>query len=166
MLFSLLSSLRAHQLRVAGGCIPWWLWHLLFTDMAGSIPFLSLLLVPNSTNIWETFHDQFWSHSTGRLIPNQVKIPIDRPLQFLISGLGPVDKILWILCFTSLLWSRKCFPLLLLPIPQIILLQLFYKSHTCDLFPQDVSVQLLSRVRLFVTPWITARQASLSITNS
>ena len=28
------------------------------------------------------------------------------------------------------------------------------------------SVQLLSRVRLFVTPWITARQVSLSITNS
>ena len=28
------------------------------------------------------------------------------------------------------------------------------------------SVQLLSRVELFVTPWITARQASLSITNS
>ena len=28
------------------------------------------------------------------------------------------------------------------------------------------SVQLLSRVRLFVTPWIAARQASLSITNS
>ena len=28
------------------------------------------------------------------------------------------------------------------------------------------SVQLLSRVRLFVTPWTTAHQASLSITNS
>ena len=28
------------------------------------------------------------------------------------------------------------------------------------------SVQLLSRVRLFVTPWIAARQASLSITSS
>jgi len=28
------------------------------------------------------------------------------------------------------------------------------------------SVQLLSRVWLFVTPWIAARQASLSITNS
>ena len=28
------------------------------------------------------------------------------------------------------------------------------------------SVQSLSRVQLFVTPWITARQASLSITNS
>ena len=28
------------------------------------------------------------------------------------------------------------------------------------------SVQLFSRVQLFVTPWIEARQASLSITNS
>ena len=31
---------------------------------------------------------------------------------------------------------------------------------------QSSSVQLPSRVRLFATPWITARQASLSITNS
>ena len=31
---------------------------------------------------------------------------------------------------------------------------------------QVSSVQSLSRVRLFATPWITARQASLSITNS
>ena len=35
------------------------------------------------------------------------------------------------------------------------------------MFPvQFSSVQSLSRVQLFVTPWITARQASLSITNS
>ena len=32
--------------------------------------------------------------------------------------------------------------------------------------PQFSSVQLLSRVRLFATPWISARLASLSITNS
>ena len=32
--------------------------------------------------------------------------------------------------------------------------------------PQFSTVQLLSRVRLFVTPWIAARQASPSITNS
>ena len=32
--------------------------------------------------------------------------------------------------------------------------------------PQFSSVQSLSHVRLFVTPWIAARQASLSITNS
>ena len=32
--------------------------------------------------------------------------------------------------------------------------------------PQFSSVQLLSRVQLFATPWITACQASLSITNS
>ena len=31
---------------------------------------------------------------------------------------------------------------------------------------QFSSVQLLSRVRLFVTPWIAARQASLSVTNT
>ena len=30
----------------------------------------------------------------------------------------------------------------------------------------NISVQLLSCVRLFATPWIAARQASLSITNS
>ena len=39
----------------------------------------------------------------------------------------------------------------------------------CIPFNQDFqfgSVQLLSRVRLFATPWIAARQASLSITNS
>ena len=32
--------------------------------------------------------------------------------------------------------------------------------------PRTCSVQLLSRVRLFVTPWTAAHQASLSITNS
>ena len=31
---------------------------------------------------------------------------------------------------------------------------------------QFSSVQLLSRVQLFATPWTAARQASLSITNS
>ena len=36
-----------------------------------------------------------------------------------------------------------------------------YEDH-----PQFSLVQSLSRVRLFATPWITAHQASLSITNS
>ena len=36
---------------------------------------------------------------------------------------------------------------------------------TCGMLPFS-SVQLLSRVQLFVTPWITAHQASMSITNS
>ena len=47
------------------------------------------------------------------------------------------------------------------------------ENHTCSLFPTPhpslnliSSVQLLSCVRLFATPWIPARQASLSITNS
>ena len=41
----------------------------------------------------------------------------------------------------------------------------FQKYHKFMKF-QFSSVQLLSRVRLFATPWIAARQASLSITNS
>ena len=51
-----------------------------------------LLLVRNSTNIWETFHDQILSHGTGRLIPDQAKIFVDMPLQVLISRLGPVIR--------------------------------------------------------------------------
>ena len=37
--------------------------------------------------------------------------------------------------------------------------------HYCDYFCHQVQVQSLSHVWLFVTPWITACQASLSITN-
>ena len=40
------------------------------------------------------------------------------------------------------------------------------KSASMVMSPFLPSVQSLSRVWLFVTPWITARQASLSITNS
>ena len=40
------------------------------------------------------------------------------------------------------------------------------KSYFMVLTPQIRSDESLSRVRLFVTPWIAARQASLSITNS
>ena len=40
-----------------------------------------------------------------------------------------------------------------------------YGSHQ-SCVPQFSSVQSLNRVRFFATPWIAARQASLSITNS
>ena len=45
------------------------------------------------------------------------------------------------------------------------------KAHTCGLEVTNhshhfLSVQSLSRVQLFATPWSAARQASLSITNS
>ena len=45
-------------------------------------------------------------------------------------------------------------------------LQFSFLFHSWYHYYQFSSVQLLSRVRLFVTPWITACQASLSITNS
>ena len=41
------------------------------------------------------------------------------------------------------------------------------RSYSCQMQKIWISsVQSLSRVRLFVTPWTAARQASLSITNS
>ena len=54
--------------------------------------------------------------------------------------------------------TRKC------NIYKIILL--FSCSVISDCFSQFSSVQSLSRVWLFATPWIAAHQASLSITNS
>ena len=39
-------------------------------------------------------------------------------------------------------------------------------ENSMDYIVQFSSVQSLSRVQLFATPWIAARQASLSITNS
>ena len=55
----------------------------------------------------------------------------------------------------------------------IILLMFFREIQTTDsklkshLWKESISsVQSLSRVQLFATPWIAARQASLSITNS
>ena len=54
------------------------------------------------------------------------------------------------------LWGRKCSPRPTPPPSWLLPLD----WHLLN------SVQSLSRVRLFATPWITARQASLSITNS
>ena len=50
-----------------------------------------------------------------------------------------------------------------LKMAQMVNFMLFLFCYSSVLFS---SVQLLSRVRLFATPWIAARQASLSITNS
>ena len=50
------------------------------------------------------------------------------------------------------LWPSSCKPL-------------YHQIQKLDVH-QFSSVQLLSHVRLFATPWIAARQASLSITNS
>ena len=43
---------------------------------------------------------------------------------------------------------------------------LVHNDYTNYMYIQFSSVQSLSRVQLFVTPWIAARQASLSIINS
>ena len=48
--------------------------------------------------------------------------------------------------------------------PPLTLLHLI-RNHVLQILPHT-TVQLLSRVQLFVSPWTAARQASLSITNS
>ena len=57
---------------------------------------------------------------------------------------------------------------LLLPHLLLLLLNIFlFSSQYClVVFPQFSSVQSISRVQLFATPWTAARQASFSITNS
>ena len=64
----------------------------------------------------------------------------------------------WIICF--LVW--------LLRVLCIFWIQVIYQICVLPVFLPSLfsSVQLLSRVRFFATPWITAHQASLSITNS
>ena len=75
----------------------------------------------------------------------------------------------WARMHTHWIWIIK--------IPNIPSKYLNIKALRCTLFLECMprlaiyilqfsSIQLLSRVRLFATPWIAARQASLSITNS
>ena len=60
--------------------------------------------------------------------------------------------------WNSWLWTRQAF----------FLYRMCLTTNPCALMNpiQFSSVQLLTRVQLFATPWIAARQASLSITNS
>ena len=74
---------------------------------------------------------------------------------------------------TTVLWN-DCSPINKQTLKKVFFDQGFQFSQTTadlqysqiHLLPESCSVQLLSCVWLFVTPWITARQASLSITNS
>ena len=60
--------------------------------------------------------------------------------------------------FLKLIWLEdSCFT---------VLCYFYYTAKWIGCSVQFSSVQSLSRVRLFATPWITARQVSLSITNS
>ena len=83
----------------------------------------------------------------------------------------------WTSCYHKEGWSCSQSPSGLFthrktdPLPQIMQasqdrLPASHSSPSSQVCFQFSSVQSLSRVRLFATPWFTARQASLSITNS
>ena len=66
----------------------------------------------------------------------------------------------------KLICCNKYSLLYIIPWKKKIFYFLIVQNIRMDDSVQFSSVQLLSRVWLFVTPWITARQASLSISNS
>ena len=84
----------------------------------------SLSIVRNLISIWETFHDHFLSHSTGRLISDQVKVLVNMSLQVLISRLSPLIGKKRFSGSSIFLPVRiqEIFRLLLFPIPRITLL--------------------------------------------
>ena len=70
------------------------------------------------------------------------------------------------LIVVSLALAASSLPLYYLGIP-LLYTHVYIHIHVCVcVCVESGSVQSLSRVRLFVTPWIAAQQASLSITNS
>ena len=78
-----------------------------------------------------------------------------------------INIIVLFYCFINLTLPRNsCLELLKLTGNFIIGYFQKHSKSSIRLVTQFSSVQSLSRVRLFVNPWIAARQASLSITNS
>ena len=71
-----------------------------------------------------------------------------------------IYQYLWALTYQALETQMKY------RISTLVDLTVFSRREDRSNVLQFSSVQLLSRVRLFATPWIAARQASLSITNS
>ena len=68
--------------------------------------------------------------------------------------------------FNTTRWIMKLFPNFGWASYQSVIHRSCWHIYSATGSVQFSSVQSLSRVRLFATPWITARQASLSITNS
>ena len=91
-------------------------------------------------------------------------------LQFPLTLIHSKSYVYWISVLSEHEWSLQIAldPLTTWLIILIYSLQMVKQVHRISLIPlilQFSSVQSLSRVRLFATPWIAARQASLSITN-
>ena len=128
-LFRILNSFKVdHEIQL------WWLitWqpqHLLL------LMWLVTLLVHSASSwscIWPTFGRQFmgiWAFCPillGRFIPRSGRDSVNRLLKVLILWIRTFWNLKFsgVTCLTSLLWSRKCSPLLLLPIFRVALLQL------------------------------------------
>ena len=51
------------------------------------------LWVINLTKVWEAFHDQLYPMALVSILPRSRKDFVDRPLNVLIFGSGPIDNL-------------------------------------------------------------------------
>ena len=121
--------------------------------------FLFTILSPLSLHYQEWFKERVWivfRNLLPGLVLRNKKIPFEirkiNPTWFL----DPLSSNLWPFWRKTFIFSSM---------KRAILGYTEVKIYKVLLFSMLSSVQSLSRVRLFVTPWITAHQASLSITN-
>ena len=118
----------------------------LFQELLSTI----LCLPPYVVNVWMWM----WIQASLRVYLDCSSFPC--PSDCLIDCLlhAPLRSLIWPFFFSPLLYLFTTLFYLLIS-----------RKHMIPI-PQFSSVQSLSRVWLFVTPWIAAHQASLSITNS
>ena len=116
--------------------ITWFRENVLKTIDSGLLFYCIILIVYQKVNY---YHFQMIYSSSTCMVSSYIS---DQPSSFQFRSFYPLFSL------------RDCFCIL------VVL------SLTCYSPVQFSSVQLLSRVRLFATPWTAARQASLSITNS
>ena len=111
-------------------------------------------------------HPELPSH----LPPNP--IPLGHPSAPALSTLSHASNLDWQSISHMIIYMFQCYslksshPCLLPQSPKVCSLYLCLFCCLAYRVIIPVPVQLLSCVRLFATPWITAHQASLSITNS
>ena len=98
LFFFILNPLRVHHwglVAVTKGLKASTLQHPLFTDMTRQhyLSTVPPLLLINLTNIGEAFHDQLYPMEQVSILPRLHKDFVDRPLNVLIFGSGPIDNL-------------------------------------------------------------------------
>ena len=129
-----------------------------------TVQIIRALVTVNVIFFWTTKSYPIWSHFSFQIIPfkdpTEMISPSPQEWDEEKSRWKRKKSQLWSFSFH---FSTYCD---LHNFHYFAMFSLFSQLSVHKHLPTLLSVQSLSRVRLFVTPWITASQASLSITNS